>query len=225
MTSPANGSTTLGHDDDTGGPSVRLLVVDDHPAVRVGLCELLDDQPDFVVTGAASSAEEALALASDATVDVAIVDYHLGRLNGLWLSQKLKRRADPPAVVIYSAYCDGLLTAASVIAEAAALISKRAPPDELFAAIRASARGGTARLPPLPATTVETVRHRLSTGEQTIFGMLLAGFDRPAIADRLGLPAAELESQLHRMLAVFDAETQSATALPGPVAAPDQAGP
>ena len=86
---------------------VRVLVVDDHPAVRMGLRELFEDQPDFVVVAAVESADAAMALAEREPIDVAIVDYQLGSRNGLWLSRKLKRLAQPPRVVIYSAYCDG----------------------------------------------------------------------------------------------------------------------
>src|SRR6201999_3978808 len=97
---------------------LRLLVVDDHPAVRMGLRELFEDQPDFVVVAAVESADAAMALAEREPIDVAVVDYQLGSRNGLWLSRKLKRLAQPPRVVIYSAYCDGPLAATSVVAEA-----------------------------------------------------------------------------------------------------------
>jgi hypothetical protein len=59
------------------------------------------------------------------------------------------------------------------------------------------------------------MRRRLSTDEQTIFGMLLAGFGRPAIADQLDVSTAELESRLRRMLTIFDATpSPDATAAP-----------
>jgi len=54
-------------------------------------------------------------------IDVAVVDYQLAGRNGLWLSRKLKRLPLPPAVLIYSAYTDGVLAAAAVVAEADAL--------------------------------------------------------------------------------------------------------
>src|SRR5947199_10812021 len=88
---------------------VRLLIVDDHPAVRGGLQQLLDDQADFEVAAAVATADEALSIAEREPIDVAVVDYQLGGRNGLWVSRKLKRLAQPPGVVIYSAYTDGVL--------------------------------------------------------------------------------------------------------------------
>ena len=81
---------------DTSDSPLRVLVVDDHPAVRMGLRELLDDEPDFVVVAAVDSAEAAMALAEREPIDVAVVDYQLGGRNGLWLSRKLKRLPKPP---------------------------------------------------------------------------------------------------------------------------------
>ena len=75
---------------------LRLLVVDDHPAVRAGLRQLLDDQADFEVAAAVATADEALAIAEREPIDVAVVDYQLGGRNGLWVSRKLKRLSPAP---------------------------------------------------------------------------------------------------------------------------------
>jgi DNA-binding NarL/FixJ family response regulator len=178
---------------------IRLLVVDDHPAVRVGLCQLLGDQPDFAVVGVAGSAERAITLAATETTDVAVIDYQLGRANGLWASRRLKRLARPPGVVIYSAFYGGALAAACVVAEADGLVSKSAPADELFAAIRAAACGHS-HLPALSESAAESIRRRLGTEEQTIFGMLLAGFGRSSVARQLGVSNTEIERNLRTML-------------------------
>lgn len=103
---------------------IRLLVVDDHPAVRRGLSELLEDQPDFRVIAAVGTAEDAMTVAEREVFDVAVVDYQLPGRNGLWVSRKLKRLPHPPRVLIYSAYYDGVLAASAVVAEADGLVSK-----------------------------------------------------------------------------------------------------
>lgn len=194
------------HPAHAGAPSVRgadavlrVLVVDDHPAVRRGLHELLEDQPDLRVLDAVASAEEAMSVAERAAIDVAVVDYQLGARSGLWLSRKLKRLARPPRVVVYSAYCDGPLAAAAVVAEADALVSKGGVGSELCSAIRAVARGEQ-RLPAVPLTLAAAMRRRLDAEEQAIFGMLLAGISPPEIAQTLGISSGWLESRLWAML-------------------------
>ena len=135
----------------------RLLVVDDHPAVRAGLRELLADVADFEVVAALATAEAAMDVAERERIDVAVVDYQLGGRNGLWLSRKLKRLARPPAVVIYSAYTDGVLAAAAVAAEADAIVSKGKLGIELCDAIRRVASGHR-DLPVVPPRLAEIGR-------------------------------------------------------------------
>jgi CheY-like chemotaxis protein len=62
---------------------IRCLLVDDHPAVRVGLRELLAAEPGFEVLDALATAEAAVAFAEGTRVDVAVVDYQLGLAFGL----------------------------------------------------------------------------------------------------------------------------------------------
>src|SRR5690242_5650454 len=79
---------------------IRVLLVDDHPAVRAGARNVIDDQPDMRVVAEARSAAEALRQ-QGVTFDVAIVDYHLREgHDGLWLSAQLKRTEPSPRVLI-----------------------------------------------------------------------------------------------------------------------------
>jgi DNA-binding NarL/FixJ family response regulator len=190
------------------GERQRVLIVDDHAAVRSGLRELLADEEDFEVVAAVATAEAALAVAEGEPLDVAVVDYQLGGRNGLWVSRKLKRLPRPPAVVIYSAYTDGVLAAAAVVAEADAIVSKGALGSELTSAMRAVA-GGRTVLPPVPVWLGEALRRRLDHEEQAIFGLLLAGVEPAEIAKTLELSAAGLESRLWGMLRRLESPQES----------------
>ena len=182
----------------------RLLVVDDHPAVRAGLAELLAGEADFELVAAVETAEAAMQVAEREAIDVAIVDYQLGGRNGLWLSLKLKRLDRPPAVVIYSAYADGVLAAAAVVAEADAIMSKGRLGSELCEIVR-GVLAGHRHLPPLPARLAESLRGRLDHLEQAIFGLLMAGIEPAEVAATLGLSVADLELSLWVMLRRLEA--------------------
>jgi len=177
----------------------RLLVVDDHPAVRAGLRELLADEADFVVVAAVDTAEAGLEVAKRERIDVAVVDYQLAGRNGLWLSRKLKRLPLPPAVLIYSAYTDGVLAAAAVVAEADALVSKGSLGSDLCREIRYTAVG-EGHLPALPPRLAESLRRRLDHDEQALFGLLLAGLPPTEVAATLGLTPAAMEARLRELL-------------------------
>jgi DNA-binding NarL/FixJ family response regulator len=178
---------------------IRCLVVDDHPAILAGLRGLLASEPGFDVVDAVDSAEAAAERAEQVSLDVAIVDYQLPGHSGLWLSRKLKRLAEPPAVLIYSAFSDYMLAAACVVAEADGLLSKSALGTDLYTAIRGAA-GGLSRLPPVPPTLADGLRQRFDSLEQAIFGLLLAGIGREEIARTLHIDVTEIETRQWTML-------------------------
>jgi DNA-binding NarL/FixJ family response regulator len=169
---------------------IRVLVVDDHPAVRYGVTRLIAEQPDMAVIASAATADSALAVGE--TVDVAVLDYHLGARDGLWLTRRLKRLDQPPRVLIYSAFADQVLAVAVTIAGADGLLGKGTLVDELSIAIRRLA-GGRQSLPAVKSPVANSLRSRLNSGEQAVFGMLLHGIAPAEIAEALAITPGELE--------------------------------
>jgi DNA-binding NarL/FixJ family response regulator len=180
-------------------PAIRCLVVDDHPAIRLGVRELLAAEADIEVLEALSSAEAAVGFAQRTRIDVAVIDYQLGGRSGLWCSRKLKRLPDAPAVLIYSAFSDHLLAAACIVAQVDGLVSKAALGTELCARIRQAA-SGVSRLPMVPPALADSMRRRLGPEEQAIFGMMQAGVATEEVGRTLGMDHGELEGRLWTML-------------------------
>jgi two-component system, NarL family, response regulator DevR len=178
---------------------LRLLVVDDHPAVRMGLRQLLEEEPGFEVIAVCPTGEGAVSQAEYEKVDVAIVDYHLGGRNGLWVSRKLKRLPRPPHVVIFSAFANDHLAANCVVAGADALLSKGSLGSELCDTVRSVAHGRR-MLPRVARPMADMLHRRLDDIEQRVFGMHLAGLSRTEIEQTLGMSEGELESCKAAML-------------------------
>jgi DNA-binding NarL/FixJ family response regulator len=82
---------------------IRLLLVDDHPAMRTGLGAVLAAEPGMVVLGAVASADELTPALNRTKPDVVLLDYHLPSSDGLVLCRILKRSAPAPGVLLYSA--------------------------------------------------------------------------------------------------------------------------
>jgi DNA-binding NarL/FixJ family response regulator len=178
---------------------VRLMVVDDHPAVRLGVVQLLEGQRDFGVEAVCIDAEGAVAQAEILGIDVAIVDYHLGGRNGLWACRRLKQMAEPPRVIIYSAFANDHLATCCAVAGADGVLNKGGLGSELCDAVRSVNRGR--RLLPKPSQPMAgMLRRRLDETEQAIFGMLMAGIPRFEIGQTLGMSARELSSREAVML-------------------------
>ncbi len=178
---------------------IRLMVVDDHTAVRLGVAQLLEGQDDFAVQLVCIDAEDAMSQAAAPNIDVAVIDYHLCGRNGLWLCRRLKQLAVPPGVIVYSAFANDHLAACCAVAGADGVLNKAGLGSELCDTVR-SVAGGRPSLPRVPRPVVEMLRRRLSNTEQQLFGMLMAGIPRLEIARTLGMSARELDSREVAML-------------------------
>ncbi len=173
---------------------IRLMVVDDHPAVRLGMVQLLEGQRDFSVEVVCINAEGAVAEAERLGIDVAVVDYHLGGRNGLWACRRLKQMPEPPRVIIYSAFANEHLATCCAVAGADGVLNKGTLGSELCDTVRAVDHGR--RVMPKPSQPIaDMLRRRLDETEQPIFGMLMAGIPRIEIGQTLGMSARELSTR------------------------------
>ncbi len=177
----------------------RLVIVDDHPAVRAGLVAVLRSEPGLLPVGAVGTADEAVTMVKQLHAEVAVVDYHLTESDGLVVCRRLKALRRPPGVVVYSAFAGNGLSIPAIIAGADALVEKGQPTDELFEAIRAVAR----RTPTLPRVTPQVMAAtaaRLDAADLPILGMLMDGTPSHEIARVLRLDGGELERRMTEML-------------------------
>jgi DNA-binding NarL/FixJ family response regulator len=112
----------------------RLVLVDDHPAVRVALADLLEDE-GYEVVGQGANGLEALALAREHRPDSVVLDVRMPLVDGLEAARRL--HADYPAMrlVMLSAYDDPSLQEESLQAGATAFLVKGCPRAELLAAL------------------------------------------------------------------------------------------
>jgi len=179
--------------------AVRVLVVDDHTAVREGVRAMLAAEPDLDPVAVAATAGDAAELAAAGRPDVMLVDYHLPDEDGLSLCLYVKSRPAAPAVLVYSAFADEHLIPLAVVAGADAVVAKATRPDELCDTVRAVARGES-RMPPLTQPAMESAGARLDAGDLPIFGMLAHGTPPDEIAATLRIEPAWLVARRWAML-------------------------
>jgi DNA-binding NarL/FixJ family response regulator len=184
---------------------IRILLVDDHPAVRAGLLAVLRAEPGLVPLGAAGSVADLWPRLNATRPDVVVLDFHLPGVDGLDLCRQLKRTMPPPAVLLYSAFADASLGLAARLAGVDAVVHKGAPADELFDAIRRVARGETV-LPPVPRELLEAAADRLDAEDLPVLDLAVDGTPPGEIAQILGLAPGELAARLDRMVARLKAD-------------------
>ena len=185
-------------------PSVSVLVVDDHPALRAGLRGLLDQERGLVLAGAVAGEHDLVAALRRTSPDVVILDYALGRGDGLSACFRIKQRPRPPGVVLYSAYADPVFAVPAAVAQADAVIAKSAPVHELLTAVR-SVAAGHGCLPPPDPESVDAASARLLDEDLPVLGMLFARMPVGDIAATLGTTAGDVRARALRIIGEMQA--------------------
>ena len=178
---------------------IRILIVDDHPAMRAGLTAVLRAEPGFVPLDAATSSADLWPTLNRTKPDVVVLDYHLPGDDGLVLCRRIKRQVPSPAVLLYSAYADASLTIPARLAGADGLVNKSAPANELYDAIRRVSRGERV-LPAISRELLDAAGAELDAGELPILGMTLEATPLGEMATTLGIEPTEVAHRIDRMI-------------------------
>jgi DNA-binding NarL/FixJ family response regulator len=179
--------------------STKVIVVDDHEAVRTGLERVLDRAPDLEPVAGLADERDVISLVTREHVDVAVLDYDLERGDGLSLCWRLKQRKHAPAIVIYSGYAGPGLAFAATVAQADALVGKADPVETLLTTIRRLATGDRLLGPPAPEL-LEAAAARLPAEDLPVMALLADGAGTAGIAHALGVDAREAARRARRVI-------------------------
>jgi DNA-binding NarL/FixJ family response regulator len=178
---------------------IRILIVDDHPALRAGLVTVLRSEPGLVPVGAVPDEHELWPAIHRTRPDVVLLDYHLPPSDGLVLCRQLKRTLPAPGVLLFSAYAESKLVVPARLAGADGLMSKSAPATEVYDAIRTVARGDHV-MPPVQRELLHEAATRLDPDDLPILAMAIDGTSLGDIGATLRLDGAVLSARLDAMI-------------------------
>ena len=150
---------------------IRILVADDHPAVRDGLVAMLSTQPDFRVVGQASTGSEVITNVEIAQPDMLLLDLEMPELDGVEALRQVTSEHPDVKVLVFTAFDDDERMVATVQAGARGYLLKGSPRDEVFKAIRVIRQGG---LHLQPEAASKLMRHASSDAQQTVWSQLTA---------------------------------------------------
>jgi len=194
----------------------RVLIVDDHPAVREALAVRIGRQPDLEVCGEASDTNEALRLVSEESPDVAVVDISLKTGNGIDLIKRIKDRNDHIRIVVWSMHSESLYAERALRAGALGYVNKDQATDTIVEAIHRVRQGkvwlSEAMSERLLQRTVgvggqEVARapvEALTDRELEVFRLIGQGVKTAEIAERLHLSVKTIETYRDRIRQKLD---------------------
>lgn len=197
--------------------TVRVLVVDDHTMVRMGLVQLLTAAEGIEVVGQAADGLEAVQRVEETSPDVVLMDLQMPRMDGVSATREISGRGTAQVLVLTS-FSDAERIVDALDAGAVGYMLKDAEPDDLIEAVRSVARGDSP-LHPRVARQLLTSRSRrpagaaLTTREREVLELVRDGLANKQIARRLGISERTVKAHLTSVFSAIGVTDRTAAAL------------
>jgi DNA-binding NarL/FixJ family response regulator len=195
---------------------IRVLVVDDHPIVREGICALLAVVGDIEVVAEAANGSEAIDTVRELQPDVVLMDIAMPIMGGLEATRRICREFPRNKVLILTQYDDKEYVLPVIEAGAAGFVSKAAASSELILGIRSVYRGDSYLSPPVAKLLVEGYRFKagsragkdpydqLTDRERDVLKLMAEGHTNQEIADILVISRKTVEGHKANLMAKLD---------------------
>lgn len=175
---------------------IRLMIVDDHEMVRLGMRVLFDIEPDIAIVGEASSGAEAVAKVGVLDPQVILMDVRMDNMNGIEACREIKSSRPSIHILMITSYTDEDASFDSILAGASGYFIKNVGRAELLNAVRLVASGQTlfepnsakqamTKITALATGTTHIPGSELTEREREVLTLVARGYTNKQIADEL----------------------------------------
>jgi DNA-binding NarL/FixJ family response regulator len=193
---------------------IRLLIVDDHVMIRLGLTTLMSDEPDISVVGEACCGSEAIALFDALQPDVTIMDGILPDSHGVEITQQIIEKHPDARIIIVSINESAEDIHRAMEAGASGYVSKSQSQDVIIRAVRSVAAGSTYLEPELVRRlSARAVTNSLSKREIDVLRFVAAGLVNKEIGTQLGLSENTIKTHIARIMLKLDVHDRTSLAM------------
>jgi DNA-binding NarL/FixJ family response regulator len=189
---------------------IRVLIVDDHPIVRVGIAAIVEATPEMTVVAQAGSGEEAVELHAKYLPDVTLMDLRLPGMTGVEAIRAIMAHQPTARVVVLTTYEGDEDIHQALEAGARSYIIKGMPHEALVNAIRRVHAGG--RFLPTPVTRTLSSRlpeSSLSSREREVLALIVHGQSNKEIAANLGIAESTVKCHVSVILMRLNANDRT----------------
>ena len=176
---------------------IRILVVDDHALIRHGLSALLRSQSDFTIAGEAADGEEAVAAALKLKPDLVIMDLSMPVLDGVEATRRIRETLPTARILLLTTFGTSADVTRALRYGASGALVKDTDDDELLAAVRTVADGGTVFSPEIQAMLREPQPPELTERQREILEAIVRGLATDGIAAKLGISSDTVNQHIN----------------------------
>jgi two-component system, NarL family, response regulator len=198
----------------TSKQRIRILMVDDHMVVRMGLRSMIDTQPDMVVVGEAANGKETIEIFRKISPDIVLMDLRMPNLGGVEATEAICRESPQARVIVLTTYDGDENIYRALRAGARAYLLKDIPREEFLGAIRAVHSGQYCIPPPVAAHLAQRVpSSELSAREVEVLRLIVEGLSNKEIASNLSISESTVKNHVNSILSKLKVNdrTQAAT--------------
>jgi DNA-binding NarL/FixJ family response regulator len=186
----------------SGEKLIRILIVDDHPIMRIGIAAIIQAQAQMTVVGQAGTAAEALRLFNETHPDITLMDLRLPDQNGVAAIRQIRQKSSEAKIIVLTTYEGDEDIHQALQAGAMGYLIKGMPHEALVSALLRVYNGN--RFLPPPVTHALASRgpdSELSAREREVLSLMVAGRRNKEIAEALSIKEATVKSHVSVILA------------------------
>lgn len=202
---------------------MRMLLVDDHEVVRLGLRSLLEQQDDFEIVADVGSAEEAVKAARAHEPDIVLMDIRLPGQSGIEACEVITQELPDTRVIMLTSYAEDEMLFSAIRAGASGYVLKQIGAEELVRAVRSVAEGEASLDPALTQRVFSEVRRAirdhdasafsdLTDQELRVLGLVSEGKTNKEIAEALFLGQGTVRNYVSNILSKLNVANRAEAA-------------
>jgi DNA-binding NarL/FixJ family response regulator len=190
---------------------IKVMVVDDHPLMRVGIAAIINARSDMTVVAQAGTGEEAVALFPPNKPDITLMDLRLpGKLGGVEAISAIRAKSPQARFIVVTTYDGDEDIHRALEAGAQGYVIKGMPYQTLVDALQKVHAGGRFLPPPVARALASRLPHsHLSSRELEVLHLLVSGNSNKDIASLLGITEATVKSHVSTILMRLDVEDRT----------------